>query len=91
MPGAQSGLTPLIVGVIETGESLIWSLEDVIFGNGRVLLGMGLAALGVVLFGQRQPSLEVPKTDYASNAVQGVYILGALLIGMLVWNAWSYF
>lgn len=87
MSGAQSGLTPLIVGVIETGESLIWSLEDVIFGDGRVLLGMGLAALGVVFFSQRQPSLEVPKTDYASNTVQGVYFLGALLIGMLVWNA----
>lgn len=52
-----------------------------------MLLEMGFAALGVVLFGQRQPSLEVPKTDYASNAVQGVYFLGTLLIGMLVWNA----
>lgn len=87
MSGAQSGLTLLIFGVIETGESLIWSLEDVIFGDGRVSLGMGLAALGVVFFSQRQPSLDVPKTDYASNTVQGVYFLAALLTGMLVWNA----
>lgn len=85
--GAQRGLTPLIVGVVETGESLIWSLEDVMFGDGRVLLGMGLAALGVVLFSQRQPSLDVPKTDYASSTVQAMYFLGALLIGMFVWNA----
>lgn len=85
--GAQNGLIPLIVSVVETSESLIWSLEDIMFGDGRVLLGMGLAALGVVLFSQRQPSLDVPKTDYASSTVQAMYFLGALLIGMFVWNA----
>lgn len=85
--GAQNGLTPLIVSVVETSESLIWSLEDIMFGDGRVLLGMGLAALGVVLFSQRQPSLDVPKTDYAPSTVQAMYFLGALLIGMFVWNA----
>nr|ODN86683.1 hypothetical protein L203_03931 [Cryptococcus depauperatus CBS 7841] len=83
---ARSGLTPLIVGAVETGESLLWSVEDVVFGDSRVLLGMGLAALGVVLASQKEPSLEVPKTDYASGATQAIYFFGALLIGMFVWS-----
>ncbi|OCF41730.1 hypothetical protein I317_04434 [Kwoniella heveanensis CBS 569] len=83
----QGGLTPILIGVIETTESLIWEIDDVIFGDGRILLGMGLAALGVVLLSQREPITDVPVTKYASATSQLVFFLSALLIGILFWNA----
>ncbi|WRT63435.1 uncharacterized protein IL334_000340 [Kwoniella shivajii] len=83
----QSGLTPVIIGAVETTESLVWGFEDVIFGEDRILLGMGLAALGVVLLSQREPSVDIPKTEYANPTTQALYFLGSFIIGMFLWNA----
>ncbi|WVR03362.1 hypothetical protein IAU60_000353 [Kwoniella sp. DSM 27419] len=85
--GTQEGLTPLIVGAAEVSVSLLWGLEDVLFGEGKVLLGMGLAVLGVVLLSQRPPPTSVPKTDYRPPMVQALCFLGAVLVGSLFWNA----
>ncbi|OCF70847.1 hypothetical protein I204_08477 [Kwoniella mangroviensis CBS 8886] len=83
----QSGLTPVLVGAVETTEQLVWGLEDVLFGDSRVLLGMGLAALGVFFLAQREPNLDIPSTDFSNYTTQALVFLGALLVGMLLWNA----
>ncbi|WVW81564.1 hypothetical protein I302_103559 [Kwoniella bestiolae CBS 10118] len=83
----QSGLTPVLVGAVETTEQLVWGLEDVLFGDSRVILGMGLAALGVFFLSQREPDLDIPATDFANSTTQAMVFLGALLLGMLLWNA----
>ncbi|WWC97381.1 hypothetical protein V866_004260 [Kwoniella sp. B9012] len=83
----QSGLTPVLVGAVETTEQLVWGLEDVLFGDSRVLLGMGLAALGVFFLAQREPNLDIPSTEFSNYTTQALVFLGALLVGMLLWNA----
>ncbi|WVQ64491.1 uncharacterized protein L199_002658 [Kwoniella botswanensis] len=83
----QSGLTPVLVGAVETTEQLVWGLEDVLFGESRVLLGMGLAALGVFFLAQREPNLDIPSTEFSNYTTQALVFLGALLVGMLLWNA----
>nr|XP_018266459.1 uncharacterized protein I303_00434 [Kwoniella dejecticola CBS 10117]OBR88617.1 hypothetical protein I303_00434 [Kwoniella dejecticola CBS 10117] len=85
--GVQGGLTPVLVGAVETTEQLVWGLEDVLFGESRVLLGMGLAALGVFFLSQREPSLDIPETEFARPTTQALVFLGALLLGMFFWNA----
>nr|XP_019014295.1 uncharacterized protein I206_00377 [Kwoniella pini CBS 10737]OCF53076.1 hypothetical protein I206_00377 [Kwoniella pini CBS 10737] len=85
--GVQSGLTPVLVGAVETTEQLVWGLEDVLFGDSRVILGMGLAALGIFFLSQREPSLDIPETDFANATTQALVFLGALLLGMFFWNA----
>ncbi|WWD06152.1 hypothetical protein V865_004237 [Kwoniella europaea PYCC6329] len=83
----QSGLTPVLVGAVETTEQLVWGLEDVLFGDSRVLLGMGLAALGVFFLAQREPNSDIPSTEFSNYTTQALVFLGALLVGMLLWNA----
>jgi len=82
-------VTPAMVATVETSEQLVWGAEDLIFGEGRHLLGVGLAACLVGLVSQRKPMDPNTKlrTEYVSPGIQVMYLFGAGVVGMLFWNA----
>ena len=82
-------VTPAMVATAETSEQLVWGAEDLVFGEGRHLLGVGLAAGLVGLVSQRKPMDPNTnlKTEYVSPGIQVMYLFGAGVVGMLFWNA----
>lgn len=78
-----------MVATVEGGEGLVWGAEDMIFGEGRHVLGVVIAAGLVVLVSMREPMKPgtVGGTEYADASVQFLYLFGAGVVGMLFWNA----
>jgi hypothetical protein len=80
-------VTPVVVATVQGSETLVWSVEDMVLGDGKHLLGMVLAAglLGMVSF--REPPKEGIRTEYAPPTIQFLYLFGVAVVGMLFWNA----
>ena len=77
----------ILASAVEGGEMLVTGMEDMIFGDGRHVLGTILGALLTVLVSQRKPMESAPKTEYASWAIQLLYLGGFFIVAMLFWNA----
>lgn len=89
MDGIGNWVTPAMVATVEGGESLVWGAEDMVFGEGRHVLGVAVAAGLVFLVSMRKPMKPgtVGGTQYAAASVQFVYLIGAGVVGLLFWNA----
>jgi hypothetical protein len=85
--GVGSGIGPAIVAGVETTERLLWGAEDLIFGDGKYLLGLVLAAGFGVVLSQRSPKKDTNLANYASPASQALYAAGAVVVGFLLSNA----
>ena len=85
--GFQRHLSPAIVAAVEGSEQMIWGAEDLVFGNGRALIGMLLSVVGVVMLTQRKPARRTEGMPYAPMEVQGLYTLVAGIIGLFIVNA----
>ena len=77
----------ILAAAVEGGENLFWGAEDLVFGNGRHLLGVVLAAGLIALVSQREPIQSAPDTVYAPMGVQLLYLGGSAVVGLLFWNA----
>jgi hypothetical protein len=80
-------VAPLLVTTVEGGESLLWGMEDAFFGEAQQLLGMALAAVGVVAMSQRSPSTYSPSSGYRELGVQVLAVIGFVVVSALLVNA----
>jgi hypothetical protein len=79
---------PTVVAVAQGAGQVVWGVEDAIFGDGRELLGLGIAAVGLIFLVHQPPPRDSPKrSEYAAPPVQAIYVLGGLVLGMIFWNA----
>jgi hypothetical protein len=79
---------PTVVAVAQGAEQVVWGVEDAIFGDGRELLGLGVAAVSLIFLVHQPPPSDSPtRSDYAAPPIQAMYVLGGLVLGMIFWNA----
>lgn len=81
-------VSPLVVSTIEGGESLVWGLEDAVFGEAQQLLGMALAAVGMVALSQKSPShFKAGDNGHHDVSIQLLGLVGFVVIAFLLLNA----
>lgn len=86
--GLRTHLSGGIVATAQGAENLVWAAEDAIFGDGRDLLGILVAGLGVVFLSQcGAPDASAGSTQYAEPALQLLYLLGLAVFALLFANA----
>ena len=83
----RSRVAPMIVDTVQGSENLIWEAEDLMFGNGRYLLGMIIAAAGPVGLPLRTTFMQDPGDELSTSMVQLLCMMGLTVFGMLVANA----
>ena len=83
----QSRVAPIVVTTAEGNENPIWAAEDLIFGNGKYLLGMIIAAAGPVGLPMRTAFIEGPGEELSTPMVQLLSMMGLTVVGMLLANA----
>ena len=80
-------LGPAVVATVETSEHLVWGAEDFVFGDSRHVVGAVVAVGLVVASTMREPAWDGDPSEYASAAVQFMYMVGLFLVGVILWNA----
>ena len=85
--GLQSYINPAVVATVEGSENLVWTVEDMVLGDGRHVLGIAMSVGLLILVSLRKPLESAPKTEYAAPSIQFLYLLGVGVVGLFLWNA----
>lgn len=85
--GFEHVLGPTLVAAVEGSERLVWTVEDMVFGDSRHILGIVIAMGLMVMVTMRTPFEKAPKTSYGNPPIQFLYLFGIMVVGMLLWNA----
>jgi hypothetical protein len=84
----RTNIRPGLVAAAQNAETVVWGVEDAIFGDGREILGLGVAVAGIIFLATQSPPKSLPEAEgYASAPMQAMYVLGGLVLGMIFWNA----
>jgi hypothetical protein len=88
--GAGDRVVPALAGAVSGAEQAVWAAEDALFGDGREIVGLLVAAAGAAWLAVTKPVGRQKKGEYSPKLFQGAYLAGALIFGMFIANAAGY-